>query len=87
MALSGASATAGLPAAADVATTPRPKSCKRGGWHDRRPDCDNLLKAVMDALNGLIWTDDARIVDMRVQKDYAIGPPRVEISVEEVEAS
>ncbi len=30
-------------------------------WHDVRPDRDNLEKAVLDALNGLVWHDDSQI--------------------------
>lgn len=59
----------------------RPKSRpKRERWPDRRPDLDNLVKSVKDALNGIVWTDDARIVDMIVRKRYG-DPPRVEIAI------
>ncbi|MBE3586550.1 MAG: RusA family crossover junction endodeoxyribonuclease [Thermoanaerobacter sp.] len=62
----------------------RPKSRpKREKWPDRRPDLDNLVKSVKDALNGIIWTDDARIVDMRARKRYD-SQPRVEIVVRKV---
>lgn len=36
-----------------------------------RPDGDNLLKAVMDAGNGVIWTDDALIASHHVAKVFA----------------
>lgn len=33
-----------------------------------RPDADNEAKLVMDALNGLVWADDAQVVDQHVVK-------------------
>jgi len=35
-----------------------------------KPDFDNLAKLVCDSLNGLLWTDDSRIVDGSCQKRY-----------------
>ena len=37
----------------------------------QRPDVDNLVKTVMDALNGVAWEDDAQIVQLVAQKVYA----------------
>jgi Holliday junction resolvase RusA-like endonuclease len=45
-----------------------------------KPDVDNLEKTYLDALNGLIWSDDGLIVDGRTQKFYSVHP-RVEISI------
>lgn len=40
-----------------------------------RNDCDNLAKAVIDALDGLgFWHDDGQIVDMRVTKCWDSEP-------------
>lgn len=39
-----------------------------------RPDIDNYVKAVADALNGIAWTDDAQVVEMRASKRYAPEP-------------
>ena len=44
-----------------------------------RPDGDNYLKGVLDALNGILWTDDARIVDMSCHKYYS-EHPRLEVT-------
>lgn len=46
------------------------KSCKKE-FHTKRPDIDNLIKAVMDAGNGIIWKDDAQIVGISANKYYA----------------
>jgi len=37
-----------------------------------RPDWDNVGKIVCDALNGVAWPDDARVVDAHVEKFYAL---------------
>ncbi len=51
--------------------------------HSKKPDRDNLDKSVLDALNGLIWRDDAQVYDGRLTKMYAAGDeqPHVEITV------
>lgn len=41
--------------------------------HSSKPDSDNILKQ-MDALNGIVFTDDARLADVRVVKRYAAAP-------------
>jgi len=48
----------------------------------RRRDCSNLLKAINDGLNGVVWADDSQIRDL----GYIVHPPdgspaRVEIRV------
>ena len=40
-------------------------------WPAKRPDWDNLAKAVTDAMNALVYRDDAQIVDAQVSKRYA----------------
>lgn len=36
-----------------------------------KPDLDNYIKGALDALNGLIWLDDNRIVKLDAEKFYA----------------
>ena len=36
--------------------------------HTQKPDGDNLLKAVKDALNRIAWADDGQVYDARVRK-------------------
>lgn len=45
-----------------------------GKYHMNKPDGDNILKAVQDALNGYAFTDDAQIVEIYVQKYYGDNP-------------
>lgn len=48
----------------------------------KKPDCDNIIKIVCDALNGLAYKDDAQIVHISLKKKYATAP-RVEVSLTE----
>lgn len=43
-------------------------------WVTRRPDIDNIAKAVLDGLNGVAWHDDAQVVKMDVFKQYGQEP-------------
>ena len=48
-----------------------------------KPDCDNLLKSVGDALNGMLFRDDAQIVLIKqIRKVY--GQPQIIIDLEEI---
>jgi Holliday junction resolvase RusA-like endonuclease len=38
--------------------------------HTQKPDLDNCEKAILDALNGVIWRDDAQIVDLHTTKRW-----------------
>ena len=40
-------------------------------WRTSKPDADNLVKAVMDALNEEAWHDDSQVVSLHVEKRYA----------------
>lgn len=46
-----------------------------------KPDATKLLRAVEDALTGIVWRDDAQVVEQHVRKHYG-EPTRVEISVD-----
>lgn len=36
-----------------------------------KPDLDNLVKLIKDALNGLAWDDDAQVCEMKIRKAYS----------------
>lgn len=38
--------------------------------HIKKPDLDNLAKAVLDALNGIAFTDDSQIAKIKMEKRY-----------------
>lgn len=40
----------------------------------KKPDGDNILKAVCDGINGVVWSDDVQAVDSRVVKLYGSKP-------------
>ena len=54
-------------------------------WHAKKPDVDNVAKAVIDALNKLAWIDDAQVCELLVIKIVCDGTEqaRVEIEVSE----
>lgn len=69
---------------------PIPKSWSRkkqqeaiGKPHQVKPDIDNLVKGCFDAANGLIWKDDALVVDCKAKKIYSESPG-IEISWKEL---
>jgi len=49
-----------------------------------KPDTDNYIKSALDALNGILWRDDAQIVDLTAHKFYSDNP-RIEIKLEEIQ--
>lgn len=51
--------------------------------HAIKPDVDNLVKALKDALTGLVWRDDSQVYSVHATKFVASGDemPRVEIEV------
>lgn len=48
-----------------------------------RPDTDNYVKGILDALNGIVVKDDSQIVDIVAQKFYS-DTPRIEAVVSEL---
>ncbi len=47
--------------------------------HTKRPDLDNIVKAIKDGANGVTWKDDSQVIDVRASKQY--GKPRVEVEI------
>jgi Holliday junction resolvase RusA-like endonuclease len=45
-----------------------------------KPDLDNVVKAVLDAINGVVYVDDAQVINLVATKRYATDP-RVEVYV------
>jgi Holliday junction resolvase RusA-like endonuclease len=39
-----------------------------------KPDIDNLIKIVLDSLNGIVWHDDKQVVSIYASKAYAEKP-------------
>lgn len=51
---------------------------------DKKPDIDNLVKFIFDALRGVLYTDDAQVVSGIFRKIYSITP-RTEIVIYKLE--
>ena len=59
---------------------PRPKSHYRSGgrilketspkWHVHKPDATKLIRAVEDAMTGIVWNDDSQVAVQHVVKCY-----------------
>lgn len=49
-----------------------------------KPDVDNYVKAIKDALKSVIWKDDSQVVDLHVSKFYSENP-RIEVEIRELE--
>ena len=51
--------------------------------HTAKPDIDNVLKAVLDALNGIAWKDDAQVCGMfQSRKWIAAGGEEPHVVIE-----
>ncbi len=51
--------------------------------HTQRPDIDNVAKAIMDALNGIAYVDDAQVADSHCVKVWGT-PPSTLVVVEPI---
>ena len=48
----------------------------------KKPDIDNIVKAVLDSLNGLAYRDDTQVTILNVEKVYS-DQPKVYVKIEE----
>ena len=40
--------------------------------YTKKPDLDNLVKSVLDGLNGIAYVDDNQIIDIEARKEYGL---------------
>jgi len=52
-------------------------------YPDKKPDLDNLIKFVLDCLNGEAWDDDKQIVSIEADKYYTGKDPQTVIYITE----
>lgn len=45
-----------------------------GEYHHIKPDLDNMVKAVMDNSNEILWEDDSQICKIEAKKVYSMEP-------------
>lgn len=61
----------------------KPKSARKTDvYPSRKPDLDNYIKTVLDAMNTVVFKDDALVCEIRAQKAYD-SKPRIEIEIGE----
>lgn len=51
----------------------------------KKPDVDNIIKAIADSLNGIAYKDDAQIVKCSIVKLF--GDPKVIVNITELETA
>lgn len=54
-----------------------------GKRHCKKPDADNVAKAILDALNGVAYRDDSAVSSLLVDKSYG-DASRVTVSIKAV---
>ena len=51
----------------------------------KKPDCDNIAKSILDALNGIAYDDDSQIIDLSITKLYSAEEEGVDLYLTEAE--
>ena len=74
---SGAKKLEGVISATINCYFPIPKSVSKkkrvamdGAFYTKKPDCDNIAKIILDALNGIAYDDDSQVAMLNVVKLY-----------------
>jgi Holliday junction resolvase RusA-like endonuclease len=50
----------------------RQKACIEGTERPtKKPDIDNIVKAILDGMNGIVYVDDKQVVDLNLTKVYS----------------
>lgn len=49
----------------------------------KKPDCDNVIKSVLDALSSVAYHDDVQVVDVTLCKWYSYEP-RIEVVITDI---
>lgn len=52
--------------------------------YTKKPDCDNMAKICLDALNGIAYDDDSQVCELFTKKVYGENP-KVDITLREIE--
>ena len=69
------------PCVVDITATFKAPMKRKSFYCSKRPDVDNLSKAVMDSLNGVAYMDDSQIVQLTMSKNYG-NANRIEVEIE-----
>ena len=65
---------AGYPIPASATKAQRAAMLRGEQLPTKKPDIDNVVKAILDALNGEAWADDKQVVSVTAKKVYAEHP-------------
>ena len=52
----------------------------------KKPDCDNIAKIILDALNKIAYKDDSQVIELSVKKLYS-EKAKVLVHIEEIEVA
>jgi Holliday junction resolvase RusA-like endonuclease len=52
-------------------------------WPTKKADCDNIIKVVLDALNGLAYFDDSQVCRVIFEKKYA-KMPEIQVAIKNI---
>lgn len=62
----------------------RQKACIEGLERPtKKPDIDNIVKAILDGMNGVVYLDDKQVVDLHLTKVYS-SKEGIDIMVKEI---
>lgn len=59
-------------------------NCPTAMWLTKKPDSDNIIKIILDALSGVCYHDDAQICKVNFEKKYA-GISETRITIKEID--
>ena len=63
-----------MPVPTSISKKKHKELVEKQAWHTKKPDLDNLVKLVNDALNGVAWEDDGCISFTQAIKCYGATP-------------
>lgn len=68
----------------------RPKSHSKTNpppYHQTKPDVDNLVKTVLDAMSWIVWEDDKQVVSLSAAKVWTTGEAETIVQIVKREES
>jgi len=58
------------------------RECALNGFiRPGKPDADNIIKAILDGMNGLVFSDDAKVYEVSCEKRYSDSIEGVQVKV------
>ena len=62
-----------------------PKKYRYIQYHTKKSDIDNLVKHILDSMNGVVFQDDAQASILMAAKYYSPGNPYTSIEIKELQ--